>query len=383
MTRRNRIKKLVSSSIAVIVAVIVMCSSLSACFLRNMTDSCAGSNTNQPLQTPVSLDTPPANTDAPTESPSASPDETPSADPSATPEGASPAPTDSAASEQPTRPAATPDSGATPSPAVTDIPTAPVLTQPPVPATPGADGMVSIGTADKPARFTMPTELYGLSQRMCEDWFADAVFVGDSITIGWKNYNNLMLESDPAFFGQTRFICEGSYGSGHALEPISGSSMHPVYAGEQHYVWDIVKLMGARKVFILFGMNDLTIFGVDGSVDKYSQVIDHIAAENPGVQLYIISAMYMYRGSERVVLNNSNLYLYNQRLVQLCERKGCEFVNIASHLIDEDGFVPDEYSSDQYVHQTYKAYAVWAEILRSLAARHLKGLPPVVFSLPK
>ena len=76
-------------------------------------------------------------------------------------------------------------------------------------------------------------------------------------------------------------------------------------------------------------------------------------------------------------------YLYNQRLVQICARKGCEFVNIASHLIDEDGFVPDEYSSDHYVHQTYKAYAVWADVLRSLAARHLKGLPPVTFSLPQ
>ena len=35
--------------------------------------------------------------------------------------------------------------------------------------------------------------------------------------LGWKNYNNRMLEKNPEFFGNTRFLCEGSYGVGHAL----------------------------------------------------------------------------------------------------------------------------------------------------------------------
>ncbi|MBR5947409.1 MAG: hypothetical protein IKZ82_02020 [Clostridia bacterium] len=351
-------KKLISKTIAIAVSGIFVCSSLCGCFLQEMTDSCTGRITPSPSQQVVSLDTPEA---------------------SQTPSGEQPT-----GEVQTTPPEATPDTAPTESAGnVTNAPTRVAATPTPVPTTHEPNGMVSIGTADKPARFTMPTDLYGLTREMTEAWFADAVFIGDSITIGWKNYNNIMLESDPGFFGQTRFLCEGCYGSNHALEPISATSMHPIYAGEQHYAWDAVRMMGAKKVFILFGMNDLSISGLDGAAAKYEEVIDNIRRTNPGVQLYIISAMYMYRGSELKVLNNRNLYLYNQRLVELCARKGCEFVNIASHLIDENGFVPDEYSSDKYVHQTYEAYAVWAEVLRSLAARHLKGLPPVTFSLPQ
>ena len=52
---------------------------------------------------------------------------------------------------------------------------------------------------------------------------------------------------------------------------------------------------------------------------------------------------------------------------------------IASNLIDEGGFLPKEYCSDNYVHQTYSAYAVWADVLRSLAARHITGQGKLVF----
>ena len=45
-------------------------------------------------------------------------------------------------------------------------------------------------------------------------------------------------------------------------------------------------------------------------------------------------------------------------LVAYFRENGYEFVNIASNLIDEGGFLPKEYCSDNYVHQTYSAYAV-------------------------
>lgn len=64
---------------------------------------------------------------------------------------------------------------------------------------PDNESIVSLGSETAPARNTMPTETYGLSNTECESWFSDAVFIGDSITIGWKNYNNRMLEKNPEF----------------------------------------------------------------------------------------------------------------------------------------------------------------------------------------
>ena len=215
---------------------------------------------------------------------------------------------------------------------------------------------------------TMPTDLAGLSRQEAEAWFADAVFIGDSVTLGWKNYNNNKLASDPAFFGETHFLCEGSYGAGHALEPVSASSMHPVYQGEQHQIWDSIKLMGVKKVFMCFGLNDIAIYGVEGTVTNFGKVCDKILENVPDAKIYIIGAQYMYKGSEMTKLNNTNLRALNAGLRSMCAQRGFKFVDIASHLVDAEGYVLPQYSSDQYVHQTAAAYDIWADILRSVAA---------------
>lgn len=218
---------------------------------------------------------------------------------------------------------------------------------------------------------TMPVDTFGLSDAECENWFSDAVFVGDSITIGWKNYNNTRLQSNPDFFGQTRFLCEGSYGAGHALEPVSESSLHPVFGGRQQLVEDSIAQIGANRVFICFGLNDLAIYGIDGTAANFRTLISRILEKRPEADIYIISAMYMYKGSEQKTLNNENLRKLNSALRALCSEQGLEFIDIASHLIDSEGFLKPEYSSDYYVHQTAAAYDIWARVLRSLAARHI------------
>lgn len=237
-------------------------------------------------------------------------------------------------------------------------------------------GVINLkGSNGLPQRNTMPKELYGFSSQDCEYWFSDCVFVGDSIMLGWKNYNTQMItDGADEFFGNTRFFCEGSYGYGHALEPVTEDSLHPMFAGEKHSIEDALSLMKAKKAFICFGLNDLGIYGVDGTVKNFEELLNRIYKKNPDIDLYIISAMYMYKGSEKPKLNNKNILLLNMELAKYCSDNGITFVNIAGELIDENGFVPDKYSSDKYVHQTYAAYEVWAEVLRSVAAREIAGI---------
>lgn len=230
------------------------------------------------------------------------------------------------------------------------------------------------GSNGLPQRNTMPKELYGIEPCDCEGWFMDCVFVGDSIMLGWKNYNTLMIEKGNAdFFGNTRFFCEGSYGYGHALEPVTEDSLHPMYGGEKHSIEDALSLMNAKKAFICFGLNDIGIYGVEGTARKCQELLKRIYAKNPNIDLYIISAMYMYKGSEKPKLNNANILALNIELAKICNSNKIPFINIAGELIDENGFVSDKYSSDKYVHQTYAAYEVWAEVLRAVAAREYEG----------
>lgn len=250
-------------------------------------------------------------------------------------------------------------------PQLTDVPVDPNLTPAPTETPELPEGQVLWLNV-------MPTDLYGIPESEAEAWFSDAVFVGDSIMLGWKNYNNAMLGTNPNFFGQTRFLCEGSYGAGHALEPVSDKSLHPLYQGKQQQIWDSVQQMGVKKVFICFGLNDVAIYGIDGTVDNFTKLCDKIKDASPNVQIYIISAMYLIDDSNMKALTNANLRELNRRLYMLCSASGYKFVDIASHLVKEDGYLKAEFCSDNYVHQTNAAYQVWAQVLRSVAAHDIK-----------
>lgn len=220
---------------------------------------------------------------------------------------------------------------------------------------------------------TMSTDLQGLSEAEAEEWFSDAVFVGDSIMLGWKNYNNNKLSTNPKFFGQTHFLCEGSYGTGHALEPVTANSLHPLYQGQQHQIWDSIQMMGAKKVFICFGLNDVAIYGVDGTAENFGKLCKNITDKTPDAKIYIISAMYLIDDSNMKALTNVNLRALNQKLRDLCNERGYGFVDIASHLVGADGYLKAEYCSDNYVHQTAAAYDIWAQVLRGVAATAIKS----------
>lgn len=97
---------------------------------------------------------------------------------------ASPNQTDASATQQGSvADSATPNSGLS-----TSVPTSEVTSDinPTPTEAPDNESIVSLGSETAPARNTMPTETYGLSNAECESWFSDAVFIGDSITIGWK-----------------------------------------------------------------------------------------------------------------------------------------------------------------------------------------------------
>lgn len=229
------------------------------------------------------------------------------------------------------------------------------------------------------AQNTMPMDLYGLSSYECENWFKDAVFIGDSITQGWKNYNTRQLKENSRYFGNVDFFCIGSFGVWHALSDVTENSIHPSYDGEKYSIEDYLNMTETKKAFICLGINDISIFGVDDTVNNYSRLIDRIREKCPDIEIFIVSITYMYRGSEREVLNNENILAINKKLCKLCEEEGLEFVNIASHLINKNGYIKKSYSSDHYVHLTDEAYAVWADVLRGVAARHIKGVEAPIF----
>lgn len=197
-------------------------------------------------------------------------------------------------------------------------------------------------------------------------YLADSVIIGDSIVLGYRNY---CMKSGNEVLKGIKFLAAGSFSAHNALWPVSSESVHPLYQGAQRPVWESVAMMGAKNVFICFGLNDLNID--DDTIECYRQVIDNIVTASPEVNIHIISMTYTLKDKGVGKLNNDNIRDYNSRLAEMAEENGWGFVDLAAPLANEEGNLKPEYCSDNFVHQTPKAYDIWTETLHAYLGNFL------------
>ena len=198
------------------------------------------------------------------------------------------------------------------------------------------------------------------------NYFQGAYVTGDSVAYGFQLYANRQKGSS-AILQNLGFLTRGSFSAHNAFMAISKKSVHPTYQGAQHHIWDSLQMVGAKHVFMFFGLNDLNIGGVDSTVDYYVRLINQIRAVNPDIAFTIISTTPMYQGSEKGKLTNANIDALNARMQALCTENGWGYLDIASHLKAANGTLAAQYCSDHYVHETNAAYAIWLQCFHDYA----------------
>lgn len=202
------------------------------------------------------------------------------------------------------------------------------------------------------------------------NYFQGAYVTGDSVAYGFQLYANRQ-KANSAILQNLGFLTRGSFSAHNAFMAISKKSVHPTYQGAQHHIWDSLQMVGAKHVFMFFGLNDLNIGGVDSTVDYYVRLINQIRAVNPDITFTIISTTPMYQGSEKGKLTNANIDALNARMQALCAENGWGYLDIASHLKAANGTLAAQYCSDHYVHETNAAYAIWLQCFHDYAQEKL------------
>lgn len=191
-------------------------------------------------------------------------------------------------------------------------------------------------------------------------WFGNSVMVGDSIMVGFKKYSAKYPDS---LAGHLKYLCIGSYSMFNALQPVEGDNVHPSYQGVTCKVEDGLATIGADRVFIMLGMNDLNISGLDDAVARYEEEVGYIIEKNPNIDINVMSMTYTLAGIDKGHLNNTDIKTYNSMLKDMCDRKGWHYLDMATPLSDGNGNLPEQYCSDGELHQTNAAYDVWCNVM--------------------
>ena len=214
-----------------------------------------------------------------------------------------------------------------------------------------------------------------------DSYFDDGVFVGNSIMLGYSKYTNKLRAGNiPSFLGGLKFFCGGSFGIYNNQYTISDKTFHPTYQGVKYKVEDAVGAMGAKKVYLnLMGLNDLAMYGNPSKCSELCTndviwLIEEIERRYEGVEVAVLSATYLTKSRNNMPsLNNENLSKMNQLLLEYCNANGHDFIDIATPLLDDNGCLNDNYSSDGYCHINTSGYKIWTVTLRKYAEQKTAG----------
>ena len=101
---------------------------------------------------------------------------------------------------------------------------------------------------------------------------------------------------------------------------------------------DAVAASGAQKVYIMLGMNDLAVYGVDGAAANMETLLKGILEKTPDAQIFVQTATPLVKAKnvETNKLNNTNMRLYNEKLSENCASNGWYLVEVSSAVQDSD-----------------------------------------------
>lgn len=220
---------------------------------------------------------------------------------------------------------------------------------------------------DAPAGKRLPDEvLY--------TYYDNALFVGDSLMVGFRLFVRGEQAKRPAYFSGIKFYAVDSYLLHSAsTENVSGAGPELRYNGNAVTLAWIMRKEHPRRVFILAGLND----DIHNHTDRADRYIDRIMAlrdkyaPDTEICFFSLAPVSSKVGPKRQQSQDA----YNAWLAEKCTAVGAVFVDIAAGLKGKDGFLPKDLSRDGKFHLNRQGNTVWAQELLDFAqSRYEAGL---------
>lgn len=186
-----------------------------------------------------------------------------------------------------------------------------------------------------------------------ENYFQDAIFVGDSRTEGFmlnngimatiKSYTHKGLTVDTIF----------------TLKVINKN-------GKKITIMDALKESNFSKIYLMLGINETGWPYNDVFISHYAKVIDEIKKINPNCIIYIQSIIPV---SEKVsntheYVKNSKIKEFNSLIKKMADEKRVYFLNVSEALVNDLGVLPEEAAVDG-IHLNQSYCVKWFEYIKN------------------
>ena len=184
-----------------------------------------------------------------------------------------------------------------------------------------------------------------------DTYFEDTAFLGDSRTEGFHLYSGLKTGA---------YYCS----VGATVESVFSKAVETP-AGKMPLL-DAMAKGDLGKIYVMLGVNELGWSKTETFRDQYAKVIDRLHSDHPDAEIILQTILPVSAKQEKkkTYVNNGRIAAYNEVIFRLAEEKGCDLVDAAEAVTDENGCLRAEWNSDG-VHLNVKGCRAWLEYLRT------------------
>lgn len=185
-----------------------------------------------------------------------------------------------------------------------------------------------------------------------DDYFNDAVFIGDSRTVGLSQYGDM---PQAAFYAETGFTVYKFSSAG--IVPIPDSK-------EKMTVEEALSQNQFGKVYLMVGINEMGRGTLEEFTAEYTRVVERIAELQPDAIIILEAIMYVGKNKSESdpVFNNSNIAARNEAIARLSDNRKIFYFDMNPTVTDEEGNLRKEYSFDG-VHLRGQYVRIWKDYL--------------------
>lgn len=185
-----------------------------------------------------------------------------------------------------------------------------------------------------------------------QDYFDDALFIGDSRTVGLYKYAGIM---------NADYLAE------------VGGTVHGIYnvvCADENGSYNLMDLLQNRtygKVYIMLGVNEVG-GDLNNNLSAYLELLDTVKQHQPNAIIYLCANLHVSENFQysNPNYNNARIDQYNDMVSEYADGETTYYIDINEVYDDENGNLSAGYSGDG-LHLYENCYPVWASWLKARA----------------
>lgn len=188
-----------------------------------------------------------------------------------------------------------------------------------------------------------------------EGFFRETLFIGDSRTVGLRDYGNI---PDAVFFADSGMSVYNIKSKSVNVPGVGNTNLQSLLSGGKY-----------KRIYMMLGINELGYPDMDKAVAKYGELIDTLKAAQPEADIIVEANLHVAEStsSSHQYFTNSNINTLNQKISAFADNEGIFYIDVNPLFDDENGNLDKKYTYNDDFHLSGKYYKTWADWIATQA----------------